>query len=110
VTDMQFHPIADVFPLMDGEKFAELVQSIKENGQREPIMTFNDLILDGRNRYRACQAADTGLTATAPPSRRLAPREKCHRAVGPSMECPRASVPVDEGGPVSMKPRDLAAL
>jgi hypothetical protein len=55
--NMEFHPIADVFPLMEGQDFEELAQSIKENGQRDPIMTFNELILDGRNRYRACQAA-----------------------------------------------------
>jgi ParB-like chromosome segregation protein Spo0J len=54
---IEFHPIADVFPLMEGEEFAELVQSIKENGQRDAIVTFNELILDGRNRYRACQEA-----------------------------------------------------
>jgi hypothetical protein len=51
------NPIADLFPLMGGQDFEELVRSIKEIGQRDAITTFNGLILDGRNRYRACQAA-----------------------------------------------------
>lgn len=31
---------------------------IRTNGQRESIKTFNNLILDGRNRYRACLDAN----------------------------------------------------
>lgn len=54
---MRFHPLADMFPLIEGAEFDDLVRSIVENGQREPIITFEDAILDGRNRYRACEAA-----------------------------------------------------
>lgn len=55
---LEFHPLADLFPLIEGAEFDELVGSIKENGLREAIVTFDGKILDGRNRYRACLAAD----------------------------------------------------
>lgn len=57
VQTLPFHPLADLFPLIEGAEFDELVSSIKENGQRETIVTLDDQILDGRNRYRACLAA-----------------------------------------------------
>jgi len=55
--DLEFHPLADAFPLIEGNEFAELVQSIKESGQRELIVLYDGKILDGRNRYRACREA-----------------------------------------------------
>jgi hypothetical protein len=55
---LPFHPLADLFPLIEGAEFDELVASIKENGQLEPIITLNGAILDGRNRYRACLKAE----------------------------------------------------
>lgn len=54
---MKFHPLADIFPLIEGVEFDELVTSIKENGQQHAIVTIDDAILDGRNRYRACISA-----------------------------------------------------
>lgn len=56
MTDIPFHPLANIFPLLEGREFEELTQSIKENGQRDKIILFNGMILDGRNRYRACLA------------------------------------------------------
>lgn len=54
----QFHPVADLFPLMTGEPFQQLVADIKKNGLREPILLGPEgLIMDGRNRFRACNLA-----------------------------------------------------
>jgi ParB-like chromosome segregation protein Spo0J len=61
-SELRFHPLADIFPLMEGEAFDELVADIKANGLVDPIVIFDDMILDGRNRYRACQAASVTPT------------------------------------------------
>ncbi|MGW4663224.1 DUF5131 family protein [Streptosporangium sandarakinum] len=55
----EVHPFADAFPLIDGEEFAELVDDIKRQGQRQPIVLNHDktVLIDGRNRYRACVEA-----------------------------------------------------
>lgn len=55
----EVHPFADAFPLIDGEEFGELVRDIKRNGLREPIILNHDrtVLIDGRNRWRACEEA-----------------------------------------------------
>ena len=57
MTEYKFHLLADMFPLMDGDEFDNLVDDIKANGLREPIVLHECMVLDGRNRYRACLKA-----------------------------------------------------
>lgn len=57
MSDLTFHPLAQLFPLIEGEEFNELVADIRANGVREPIWIHEGQILDGRNRYRASAAA-----------------------------------------------------
>jgi hypothetical protein len=54
---MKFHPYADILPLLEGEAFDALAADIAANGLLEPITIHEGMILDGRNRYRACEAA-----------------------------------------------------
>jgi ParB family chromosome partitioning protein len=55
---MQVHPAAQMFPLMDGGEFEALAADIATNGLQELIVLDTDgAILDGRNRFRACEAA-----------------------------------------------------
>jgi hypothetical protein len=58
------HPYADLFPLLDGEAFDQLVEDIKRNGLVHPIVRYQNEILDGRNRYRACEIAQRALIFT----------------------------------------------
>jgi DNA modification methylase len=54
VERLKNHPAADAFPMMDAVRLDELKADIAANGQREPITICDGMILDGRNRYRAC--------------------------------------------------------
>lgn len=56
-SSVPFHPLADIFPMLDAGGLQELVDDIRSNGLREPITLYEGAILDGRNRYAACVAA-----------------------------------------------------
>ena len=52
---MEFHPISEIFPMMNDEEYQSLKSDIKENGLLEPLHVYESKILDGRNRFKACQ-------------------------------------------------------
>ena len=53
---MEFHKFANIFPLIEGQEFENLVEDIRKNGlQQHTIYLYEGKILDGRNRYRACK-------------------------------------------------------
>ena len=52
----EFHPIAGIFPMIDGAESAQLAENVRTHGVREPIWLYEGKILDGRNRYLAAQA------------------------------------------------------
>lgn len=54
---LTFHPLANIFPLLEGADFSALADDIAEHGLREMIVLYDGAILDGRNRFRACEAA-----------------------------------------------------
>lgn len=56
----KFHPLAQLFPMIEGEAFKALVEDVREHGVRRPIVLLDGMILDGRNRYMA--ARETGAT------------------------------------------------
>lgn len=55
VYEMDVHPAADAFPMMNREQYEALRDDIKEHGQQEDVVTWNNLIIDGRNRLKACK-------------------------------------------------------
>jgi ParB-like chromosome segregation protein Spo0J len=55
MTDLKFHPVAAIFPMMDTVEFESLKADIQKHGQLEPIWTHDGKIIDGRNRYLACR-------------------------------------------------------
>lgn len=57
------HPYADMYPMLSPDEITALADDIKTVGQRQPIMVdTTGRILDGRNRFAACQQAEVEPT------------------------------------------------
>jgi hypothetical protein len=54
--DLKFHPYSRIFTVLEGPEQEALEESIRLHGVGEPIVEYQDTILDGRNRYRAARA------------------------------------------------------
>lgn len=52
---MKFHEYANLFPMMPEMDLMRLAEDIKEKGQSDSVITLDGMILDGRNRYKACE-------------------------------------------------------
>lgn len=54
---MKYHEAANIFPLMDENELKTLAEDIGLRGQLVPIELCDGMIIDGRNRWAACQFA-----------------------------------------------------
>lgn len=54
---MKIHPAAEIFPMMDDGELAALAEDIKANGLQMPIVVKDGVLIDGRNRLKACEMA-----------------------------------------------------
>lgn len=57
VDSLELHPLTALFPELPPEELSALARDIQARGQLEPVVLHKGLILDGRNRYKACQMA-----------------------------------------------------
>ena len=55
--EYEYHEAAGVFPMLPKGELAALAVDVREHGLKLPILLFQGKILDGRNRYRACEMA-----------------------------------------------------
>jgi len=53
-TALKVHPAAEIFPMLNAEELDALALDIKANGLQQPIVMWEGLLLDGRNRLAAC--------------------------------------------------------
>jgi ParB-like chromosome segregation protein Spo0J len=51
------HPLAEEFPLLAEAELQEFTDGVKHNGLIHPIVLYQNMILDGRNRETACEIA-----------------------------------------------------
>lgn len=57
MTTYSYHPICKSFPLMAQKELESLSLHIREHGQKQPILSWDGQIIDGRNRIAACALA-----------------------------------------------------
>ena len=51
------HPAAEIFPMLDAKELDALALDIKANGLCHPLVVYQGVLLDGRNRLAACKIA-----------------------------------------------------
>lgn len=56
---IEVHEIADLWPQMANDEWAEFVADIKANGLLTPIVTWRNKVVDGKHRYKACVETGT---------------------------------------------------
>ena len=71
--EYEFHPIANACPLMNDAELESLIADIKANGLNKEIELYQGMVLDGRNRYRACKTANVPIR-----TRNFAARDDAH--------------------------------
>jgi len=59
--NLDFHELANEYPLIEEDELANLVEDIRKKGIIEAITLYEGKILDGRNRYRAAKEAGRTL-------------------------------------------------
>jgi N6-adenosine-specific RNA methylase IME4 len=52
------HELESLIPPLSNEEFKQLERNILEEGIREPLITWNGILIDGHNRYRIAQEHD----------------------------------------------------
>src|SRR4030042_5134213 len=52
--NLKEHGLSKRIPSMSEEEYQDLKEDIKTNGMNNPITLYENKILDGRHRYRAC--------------------------------------------------------
>ena len=57
IETLERHELSAAWPDMESGAFDELVESVAQNGLREPIVLFEGKILDGWHRFQACLAS-----------------------------------------------------
>lgn len=55
LADLPLHPACARLPAMTDEEYQLLKYDIRAHGLREPVCIYQEQILDGRHRYRACR-------------------------------------------------------
>lgn len=62
---MKFHPVCDLFPEMPSDEFDDLVSDIREHGVLVPVVVYDDQIIDGKHRWKACKIVGIECPARA---------------------------------------------
>src|SRR5438552_1836806 len=55
--DPRWHPIANLFPLGSEDELQHLADDIDANTLLNPVVMYQEKVLDGRRRVRACELA-----------------------------------------------------